>query len=307
MKGLSHKGYVLAINELPNFERKGELYRGTSIINGKKWVRDNSMVYLIESEFQSYIDNLKPLTYEEVCHTWVGNYQRIDYKGRWLSITARKRAKDSKVVYLGKFYSKDYKQAKSIESIHYEKVITKFERFVDEYCTDWEICDEFSYRGYKLWISTDAEKDNFFGTSYIHKNSTFKCISKFFREVKDNFIARIDQIYLHKNSAKMTTPKEDRVRELEAQIAELQHELEKVKNEKDILVYKGVTLEYGREERLQEGYMIGRIKNAPEGTKEFYRKVASNMQADFEEYIDDLQKSAQLYCELTNKRMIFNG
>ena len=66
-------------------------------------------------------------------------------------------------------------------------------------------------------------------------------------------------------------------------------------------------MEYGKEEGLEKGYFIGRIKNAPEGTKEFYKRVPANMQVDFKMYIDELQISAKLYCELTNKRMIFNG
>lgn len=311
MRELTYKGHTLAINEIPNFGREGELYRGTLIINGEKWVRDSSMVYLIESWFQSHIDNLyKDKTYEEVCQQWGDkSWTKIEYKGRQLYLDATKRTKDNKVVYTGGFYAEagNYK-SKYIrrESIHYDKIVTKFKKYVDEYCTDWRPCTVWgssfiSYNGYTLTFMKEYQVENYLGVCNIHKNSTFKYISNSLKDIEEKFKARIDQILRHKEGVKMVNPKQDRLKQLEAQIAKLQQELEEVKKEKEIFIYKGVTLEYGKEEGLEEGYMIGRVKNAPKGTREFYRKVASNMQVDFEEYIDELEESANLYYQLTGK------
>lgn len=239
---------------------------------------------------------MKDITYEKIIQVWGGSYKRIDYKDRWISITARKRAKDNRVVYLGEFCSKDYKRSKSIESIHYDKVISKFEKYVDEYCTDWRLFSSFPYKGYKLWIQQEYDKENFFGTCEIHKNSTFKYINNSIEKVIEKFKARIDEILNYKA---MTNPKEEKIKLLEAEIAKLQQELEKVRNEKEVLIYKGIVLEYGKE----GDWLVGRIKNAPEGTEELCANHKERMKEEFEKYIDSLEKSANLYLELTDQEI----
>ena len=313
MKDLTYKCHTLAINELPNFKNlEDKLYRGTTIIDGKKWEKDGSVVYLIESWFQSKIDSLyRGKTYEEVSKIWGGRTKKITYKNHVMYITVlpHPKSKNPRAFYIGTYYPYriNGKFSSTFESIHYYKIISKFERFVDEYFTDWQPCDIQQLNGgdklYTLTIKLDLSKKLFFGSCEIHKNSTFKCISKSFREIEEKFKARIDQILYHKQGIKVVDSKEERLKQLEVQIAKLQQELDKVKNEKEIYIYKGVTLEYGKEEGLEEGYMVGRIKNAPKDTRDFYRKVASNMQVDFEEYIDELEGATKIYLQITGKQI----
>jgi hypothetical protein len=318
MKDLTYKGHVLAINELPNFGSRDKLYRGMSVIDSKDWKVDAVTVNQIEEWFKCTIDNREEeIKYKQILEDWGNRQKVIKYKNKLLTITAQQRFKDGrmKVVYLGHLsYYKNpsrqfYSREKTIESVHYDKMVSKFERFVDEYCTDWVIYKSEGYKGYALIIKKERDKENYFGTSYIHKNSMFKYISESLEDIVRYFKARIDRVIQGKESVKMVNPlssKEERIKELESVIARLQKELEEVKKEKEIYVYKGITLEYGEEEGLQEGYLEGRIKDAPKDTERFYRKVVNNLKVDFEEYVDRLEKSANLYCQLTGKRIIFN-
>jgi len=311
MKYLDYKNYTLLTTEIPNFNSAGlvensKLYRGSSTINGEKWVRDGSSVEILTQWFKEKVDNLKrSMTYEEVCQAWSGDIKTVTYKSFKLTIFARKRLKDYKVVYLGELLADNpyhyYKS--SFESVHYDKVVQKFKRFIDEKCIGWKPCDiqqhNIGNTLYTLNIQVDPENKDYFGSCKIHQNSIFKCFSRSFREIEDKFIARLDQIAKHQQGIKSVNSKEERLKQLETQIAKLQQELEKVKNEKEIYTYKGITLEYGKE----EGYLIGEIKNAPEDTERFYRKVANNLKTDFEEYVDRLEKSANLYCQLTGNQL----
>lgn len=306
MKDLTYKCHTLAINELPNFKNpQDKLYRGTTIIDGKKWEKDGSAVYLIENWFRDKIDNLYlGMTYDEICCLWVGRWKSITYKNRKMLITARKRTKDNKVIYLGEFCSKDNKRSRSIESIHYDKVISKFERFVDEYCTEWQARASYLYKGYDLRINQERDKEFYLGTVQFHKNSIYKHLADTREEVERCCRNRIGKVVYEKekvNKTSMINTKEEKIKYLETQIDQLSSELEKVKNEKATMTYRGVTLEYGKEEGLPEGYLIGRFRNAPKGTKEFKRKVVANMQTDFEEYIDELEKATNIYLELTGQ------
>lgn len=307
MRQLDYKGYVLLITEIPNFNSAGlvensKLYRSSSTINGEIWVKDSVSVELLTQWFKEKIDGLKrPMTYEEVCQAWDGNLKTITYKDYKLTIFARKRWKDYKVVYLGRLLADNpyhyYKS--SFESIHYDKVVQKFKRFIDEKCTDWVVSYSKEYEGYTLVVKKERHQGSpFFGTCEIHKNSTFKCISKSYREIEEKFKVRIDQVLQHKQGIKVVNSKEDRLKQLEAQIAKLQQELEKVKNEKDVLVYKGVILEYGPDPAIRNGWMVGRIKDALIETETFYAMSVGNMKYYFKTYIDNLEKSAKIYCQL---------
>jgi len=113
--------------------------------------------------------------------------------------------------------------------------------------------------------------------------------------------SRVDLLKKFRDTIDNVESKEERIKRLEEQLASITTQLEEVKKEKDILTYKGVVLEYGVEDGLDKGYMIGRIRNAPKGTRKFYHKVVSNMQVDFEEYIDELEETAYLYNQIMGK------
>ena len=207
MKDFSYKGHVLNIQELSKFHLSKILeenkYRGTFIINDKKQIKETSTIELLINGFKSKVDSLnETILYDQVCKSWGSCYKRIEYKGRWLATTVRMRYKDSKVIYLGEFCSKDYRRNKSIESISLDKVLFKFQKFVDEYCTDWRSYSSIPYKGYQLWISEERNGDNYFGTCEIHKNSTFKCISNSIKEIEAKFEARIDKILKCKEDKK---------------------------------------------------------------------------------------------------------
>ena len=207
MKDFSYKGHILNIEELPKFHLsniyEGNKYKGTSVINDKKLIEETPTIELLIKRFKSTVDySNETILYDQICKSWGSNYKKIEYKGRWLAITVRRRYKDSKVIYLGEFCNKDYKCSKSVESICLDKVIFKFQRFVDEYCTDWRSYSSFTYKGYQLWISEKYGGNNYFGTCEIHKNSTFKCISSSIKEIEAKFEARIDKIIKCKEDKK---------------------------------------------------------------------------------------------------------
>lgn len=381
MKKLEYKNYTLLTSEIPNFSNTGllennKLYRGSSTINGEKWVRDGSSVEILTQWFKAKIDNLKrPMTFSEVCQVWGGDSKKVVYKDKAMYVYARLRSTDNRVVYLGRFYKlENYRNKEyTAESVHYEKVVQKFKRFVDEKCIDWKPCDLQQYnidnKLYTISIEVDPVNGDYFGSCDIHQNSIFKCFSSSFREIEDKFKARLDQITHHKELAQGVTfevegiagrkpfyhkgytlwvhksqniyygnckhpeiqyggsssmytslvsdfkesvdtkvseswstyrgdSKEERIKELEKQLANLSVELEKVKNEKEVLVYKGVILEYGPDPAIRDGWMVGRIKDAPIEAETFYAMYPTNMKNYFETYIDDLEKSAKVYCQL---------
>ena len=220
MKDFSYKGHVLNIEELSKFHLsdiyESNRYRGTSTINDKKQIKETSTKESLINWFKYAIDYLnETILYDQICKSWGSSYKRIEYKGRWLSITVRRRYKDSKVIYLGEFCNKDYRRSKSIESIYLDKVIFKFQRFVDEYCTDWRSYSSIPYKGYQLWISEEYKGNNYFGICEIHKNSTFKCISSSIKEIEAKFEARIDKILKCKEDKKKSvSSKLDRLIEM---------------------------------------------------------------------------------------------
>ena len=369
MRDISYKGHVLSINELElssSFCNNSKLYRGVSVIGGKDWKVDAVTIERIVEVFKSRIDNLEMnKAYEQICQSWGSDWKKVTYKNWSIGITVRRRYVDHQLVYLGEFRDKNYNNS-SIESTHYDKVVSRFQRFVDEYCTDWVVSSSVDYKNYCLVIKRDRnDSSSFFGTCEIHKNSTFKCISKSVKEIEEKFKARIDKVLMYKGvlldkykgyeleisfeptisypylgkkpwvgrvrelllswrsetpedikkefreyfdkkgmgkvveedikQRKMLTPKQEKIQELEQLQARISAQLEELKKEKDILTYKGIVLEYGVEEGLQEGYMVGRIKNAPEGTLEIYGRTVEAIKSEFEEYVDELEKSHYIF------------
>ena len=206
MKDFSYKGHILNIQELSKFYLPN-IYRGTSIINDKKQIKETSTIEILINWFKYAIDYLnETILYDQICKSWGSSYKRIEYKGRWLSITVRMRYKDSKVIYLGEFRTKDYNLCKSIESIYLDKVIFKFQKFVEEYCTNWQHYDIQQVSGdtklYTLNILANPDGSSYFGKCEIHKNSTFKCISTSTKEIEAKFEARIDKIIKCKEDKK---------------------------------------------------------------------------------------------------------
>ena len=207
MNDFSYKGHILNIQELPKFHLSniydGNRYRGTSIINDKKQIKETSTIEILINWFKYAIDYLnETILYDQLCKSWGGSYKRIEYKGRWLTITVKRRYKDSKVIFLGEFCNKDYRRSKSAESIYLDKVASRFQKFVDEYCTDWRSYSSIPYKGYQLWIREEHDGNNYFGICEIHKNSTFKCISSSIKEIEIKFEARIDKIIECKKDTK---------------------------------------------------------------------------------------------------------
>lgn len=212
MKDFSYKGHTLNIEELPEFHisivsKRGKKYKGTSVINDKKLIQETSTIELLISWFKSTVDYLnETFLYDQICKSWGSNYKRFEYKNRWLSITVIKRVKDGKAFYIGEFsYYLNQRWNccnKSIESIYYDKVISKFQRFVDEYCTNWQPYDIQQANSdtelYTLSILASPDGSSYFGKCKIHKNSTFKCISASTKEIEEKWVARINQIIKHK-------------------------------------------------------------------------------------------------------------
>lgn len=221
MKNFNYKGHILNIQELPEFHISRIIevnrYKGTSIINEKKQIKETSTIELLISWFKSEVDYLnETLLYDQICKSWRGRYKNIKYKDEELLLTVRKRYKDSKVIYLGEFCSTDFnRRSKSVESIYLDKVISKFQRFVDEYCTNWQLSDIQQINNgtelYTLSILASPDGSNYFGKCEIHKNSTFKCISMSTKEIEEKWAARIYQIIEHK---KQKSSKLDRLIEI---------------------------------------------------------------------------------------------
>lgn len=253
------------------------------------------------------------MTYEDLIKTWGGNSKKVVYKNHILWITATKRAKNNKVFYIGVFYyhlkpgSRFYSKVTSFESIHYDKVISRFERFVDEYCIDWRVYNSKCFKGYIFTIKKEPGKDYYLGTVQFHKNSTYKHLADTREEVERCCRNRISKVIYEKEKVikeiKMTNSKEEKIKYLQDQLASISAELKKIKNEKDTWTYKGIVLEYGTDEELDTGYSVGRIKNAPKEAREFYGKIESVVKSDLENYIDELEKSAKLYLQLTGQEI----
>lgn len=247
-----------------------------------------------------YIDKVieNTITYNDVCKEWGSNCKKVTYKNRVMWVKALKRAKDKRLFYIGTFC--DLKSnVSSFESIHYDKVVSRFQRFVDEYCTDWVVFSSIDYKNYTLVIKRDRNDcDRFFGTCEIHKNSTFKCISNSLKEIEEKFKVRIDRMIDEKEKVqrKMLTPKQEKIKELEQLLARISTQLEELKKEKDTLTYKGIVLEIIPDIVLSKGVLRG-VNNPAlfvEGNME-------NLKKSFEKYIDKLEASYNLYRKLTGK------
>lgn len=247
-------------------------------------------------------------TYEQVCEEW-GNSTRTKfiYKNKPLYLNVQKRFKDNKAVYIAGFYTNEglYKRW---ESIHCDKLIERFKRFVDEHCTDWVYFHKEEYKGFTLVVRRECDSwgDNcFFGTCEIHKNSTFKCISGSYADIDEKFKARIDRVIEERTRIKalkslMRESKEERIKRLEEQLASITTQLEEVKKEKETLEYKGVILEISKKKDSRfEGIILSKTKNL----RTFNDLSITRVTKNFVSYIDELEEAANLYCVLTGKEL----
>lgn len=310
-KVYKYKNHFITITK-----KKDSYYTANYTINGKEYYSGNSDVDKILKYFRSNVDklmekNMKELTYGDVCKEWESHYKIVNYKNRQLRIEviSHPKLKDLRPFYIG--YASIYprysysKDSKSFESIHYDKVVSRFQRFVDEYCTDWVVKAILQYKGYEIKISREAGcKEFYLGIVQFHKNSTFKHIADTREEVERCCRNRIDKVIyekekfskLNKIMAKLDNgARKHKIQELEQLQARISAQLEELKKEKDTLTYKGVVLEYGVEEDLAEGWMIGSIKNAPGYAKNVYGKSVPQIKQEFEEYVDELEKSHYIY------------
>lgn len=249
-------------------------------------------------------------TYEQVYKEWGRTRtKKITYKGRSLIVTIHPKAKGKGVFYIGSYCLKDYLgkwKDSTIESIHYDKIVSKFERFVDEYCTDWEARASYLYKGYEIRINQERGKEFYIGIVQFHKNSTYKHIADTREEVERCCKNRVGKVVYEKEQVAkkgMTESKEEKIKYLEDQLAQLSSELEKVKNEKDTLEYKGVFLDIMPD---KDNWFRGIIRNSgiTPPASSFYNKDLAQMKNDFEDYIDELERCAYLYCKLTNTDLI---
>lgn len=307
-----YKGHRLVVRK----KKDSNKYLGTSTLLDGKWRGEGWKVEDVVKRHQTSVDRVilekeKMLgkTYDTVCEEW-GNtcYSYESYKNFNLTIKVRPQGKDRRALYVGRFsdFNLNYQYRKTFESIHYDKVVSRFQRFVDEYCTDWVVSSSIDYKNYTLGIKRDRNDcDRFFGTCEIHKNSTFKCISNSLKEIEEKFKVRINRMIEEKEKVqrKMLTPKQEKIQELEQLLARISSQLEELKKEKDTWIYKGVVLEYGTDEELDEGYFVARIKNAPKATQEFYGKIESVIKSDLENYIDRLEDSYNLYLLIYGKEL----
>lgn len=148
---------------------------------------------------------MKKQTYEEVYKEWKGNTKLVTYKIWSLLITVIERTKDNSVFYIGElsYSSKKYTYKRtSFESIHYDKVVSRFQRFVDEYCTDWVVFSDFQYKGYRVFINKEKDRDFYIGIVQFHKNSTYKHIADTREEVERCCKNRIDKVVKEKEKMK---------------------------------------------------------------------------------------------------------
>jgi len=317
-----YKGHRLVVRKKKD---SNEWFVGTSTIENKDWVEEGYGVknlikawrYCVDYSLSPQYKETKEMlekTYEQVFQEWGKSTCKIvEYKNKSLLVKLISRAKDNRAFYVGEtyYYLEPGKRQFcirdiSFESIHYDKVIAKFKRFVDEYCTDWQARASYLYKGYDLRIDQEKDKEFYIGYVQFHKNSTFKYIADSREEVEVNCKNRINRVIEERTRIKalkslMRESKEERIKRLQEQLASITTQLEEVKKEKDTLIYKGVVLEYGVEDGLDKGWMIGRIRNALEGTEEIYGMYVSNIKDRFETYVDELEKSANIYNQLMGK------
>lgn len=302
-----YKGHRLIVTK-----KRENYYTANYTVNGQEYYSGNSDIEKILKYFRSNVDKLmekdmKKQTYEDIQKTWRGNRSIITYKDWKMFILAKERAKDKRVFYIGEF-DKDrgyFPKKTSIESIHYDKVVSRFQRFVDEYCTDWVVFSDFQYKGYRVFINKEKNKDFYIGIVQFHKNSTFKHIADTREEVERCCKNRIGKVVYEKEKIqrKVLTPKQEKIQELEQLQARISAQLEELKKEKDTLTYKGVVLdcEQGKDDTW---VFVGKIKNAPENidVRTICGDSLDEIQRDFEEYIDWLEEKAYLYNQITGKK-----
>jgi len=301
----NYKGHDLDIQK----KKDSDKYIGTSTFLNNRWNHEDYSVDFIIKRHQIEIDRIveqqKKMigkTYEEVYREWRGNTKVITYKNCKMLITARKRAKDNRIVYLGEFSKDRYKTwiRTSIESIHYDKVIAKFERFVDEYCTDWGVKAVLQYKGYEIKICREVGcKEFYFGSVQFHKNSTFKHIADTREEVERCCKNRIDKVIYEKEKVKIISPRNEKIKELEELLTRISTQLEELKKEKDTLTYKGVVLEI---DTIPDRY--GRVKGLLRNISNpapFVEDNLENLKKSFESYVDKLENQYLLFCKLTGR------
>lgn len=317
---------------------------------------------------------MKNKTHGEVYKEWGDSREKkVTYKNKvmYVRVLPHPKEKNGRAFYIGTYYpyKVNGKLSSTIESIHYDKVVSRFQRFVDEYCTEWQARADIPYKGYTIKIDQEKDKDFYIGYVQFHKNSTFKHLADTLEEVERYCKSRIDRVIYEKEKVtkelldsykdyrleityeptvkypymgkepyvgrvsglrlswrgktpeevkkqfrdyfnekgrgrvvkeeikqiNIMTSKQEKILELEQLLARISAQLEELKKEKDSWIYKGIVLEYGTDEELDEGYFVGRIKNAPEGTEEFYGKIEDVIKSDLENYIDKLEKSHYIY------------
>jgi len=310
-KVFKYKNHFITVTK-----KKENYYTANYTVNGQEYYSGNSDIEKILKYFRSNVDklmekNMKDLTYEDIKRAWRGTTSIITYKGERMFLTARERARDKKVFYIGEIGEfKPYN--KSFESIHYDKVVSKFQRFVDEYCTDWVDWKDYEYQGYKVIIKKDyeyqgykviikgerANSNSFFGSVQFHKNSIFKCIASSTREIQQLCDSRIERVVKEKEKVqrKMLTPKQEKIQELEQLQARISAQLEELKKEKETWIYKEIVLELMDDPVYCKGILRGVDNPTP-----FVENSWGDLKKSLESYVDRLEAQYNLYLKLTGK------
>lgn len=145
---------------------------------------------------------MKNKTYDEVLKDWGNSRTKtIRYKDEQLRMLVFQAFFD-RIFYIGEleYYEKGkYNPTRtSFESIHYDKVVSRFQRFVDEYCTDWKEYKQIQHKTYYINIDKEKDKEFYVGFVQFHKNSTYKHIADTREEVERCCKNRIDRVIYEK-------------------------------------------------------------------------------------------------------------
>lgn len=310
-KVFKYKNHFIAVTK-----KRKDYYTASYTVNDQEYHSGNSDLDKILKYFRSNVDKLterdmKDKTHEEVYKEWVDKREKkVTYKNKtiYVRVLPHPKEKNGRAFYIGTYYP--YKVngklslSSTIESIHYDKVVSRFQRFVDEYCTDWREYAQSQYKSYYINIDRERDKEFYIGTVQFHKNSTFKHIADTREEVERCCKNRIDKVIYEKEKVqrKMLTPKQEKIQELEQLQARISTQLEELKKEKDTLTYKGVILEC-EQGKNDTWIFVGKIKNAPEniGVRTICGDTLDEIQRDLEEYVDWLEIQYNLYCKITGK------
>jgi len=310
-----YKGHKLEIHGRYNQHTSRLIYSGQS--KNPEFVRLRTDYMWILEAFRKEVDNMlankqkKEKTYKEVYQEWgKSRYKRVNYKDKTLVVMLVPRGEDEGVFYVGYtyYYPNNHYKDISFESIHYDKVIAKFEKFVDEYCTDWSgdgagYPNPREYKGQRILIRKEKDKEFYIGYVRFHKNSTFKHIAHTREEVERCCKNRIDKVIYEKEKVqrKMLTPKQEKIKELEELLARISTQLEELKKEKDTLTYKYVILEISTgKNQWGATYFEGVLKELSDPAP-FRENSLEDLKKSFEKYVDKLESQYLLFCKLTGK------